>query len=47
MHNRPGDLTDGVLIWFNARKHHGFIRTEEGERLFVEESGLLEGHVPG
>ncbi len=47
MHNRPGDLTDGVLIWFNARKHHGFIRTDDGERLFVDESGFLEGHVPG
>jgi cold shock CspA family protein len=47
MSDRPGDQSDGVLIWFNATKHHGYIRTEDGERLFVDESGFVEGHVPG
>ena len=37
----------GHLIWFNPAKRHGFIRTEEGERLLVEESGFEAGHVLG
>lgn len=37
----------GALIWFNPLKQHGFIRTEDGERLLVEESGFEPGHVPG
>jgi cold shock CspA family protein len=35
------------LIWFNPEKRHGFIRTEEGERLLVEESGFEPGHLLG
>lgn len=30
----------GNMIWFNPDKHHGFIRTEDGERLLVETAGL-------
>ena len=37
----------GKLIWFNPEKRHGFIRTEEGERLLVEESGFEPGHLLG
>ena len=37
----------GQLIWFNRAKGHGFIRTEEGERLLVEESGFEPGHILG
>jgi cold shock CspA family protein len=37
----------GTLIWFNPEKRHGFIRTEEGERLLVEESGFEPGHLLG
>jgi len=37
----------GRLIWFNPEKHHGFIRTEDGERLRVEESGFEPGHLLG
>lgn len=37
----------GSLIWFNAEKGHGFIRTEDGERLLVEQSGFAPGHVLG
>jgi hypothetical protein len=29
------------MIWFNPDKRHGFIWTEEGERLLVESDGLL------
>jgi cold shock CspA family protein len=37
----------GTLIWFNPEKRHGFIRTEDGERLLVEQSGFQPGHVVG
>lgn len=37
----------GTLIWFNPAKRHGFIRTEDGERLLVEESGFEPGHLVG
>jgi cold shock CspA family protein len=37
----------GTLIWFNPAKRHGFIRTEEGERLLVEESGFEPDHLLG
>jgi cold shock CspA family protein len=28
------------MLWFNPDKQHGFIRTEDGERLLVETAGL-------
>jgi hypothetical protein len=31
---------NGNMIWFNPDKRHGFIWTEEGERLLVETDGL-------
>ena len=37
----------GTLIWFNPSKRHGFIRTEDGERLFVDASGFEPGHLLG
>jgi cold shock CspA family protein len=37
----------GELLWFNPAKQHGFIRTEEGERLLVELAGFAPGHIPG
>ena len=33
----------GTMIWFNPAKRHGFIRTDEGERLRVDEGGLGPG----
>jgi hypothetical protein len=38
---------NGTLIWFNPEKRHGFIRTEDGERLLVEEGGFEPGHLLG
>ena len=38
---------NGKLLWFNPAKRHGFIATEEGERLLVEESGFEPGQLPG
>jgi cold shock CspA family protein len=34
---------EGTMIWFNRSKQHGFVRTDDGERLRVDESGLAEG----
>lgn len=36
----------GKMLWFNSEKEHGFIRTEEGERLYVHQTGFVDGHVP-
>jgi cold shock CspA family protein len=36
----------GTMLWFNVDKGHGFIRTEQGERLGVACSAFLSGHLP-
>jgi cold shock CspA family protein len=36
---------EGTMLWFNPAKQHGFILTEEGERLRVDQDGFAEGHV--
>ena len=36
----------GTMIWFNEAKGHGFIRTEDDERLYVARSGFLPGQEP-
>jgi cold shock CspA family protein len=28
------------MLWFNPAKRHGFLRSDEGERLRVDEEGL-------
>jgi cold shock CspA family protein len=38
---------EGTMIWFNPAKRHGFIRTEEGERLRVDASGFARGEGLG
>jgi cold shock CspA family protein len=35
------------MLWFNPAKRHGFIWTDEGERLRVDRDGFAEGHVLG
>ena len=37
---------NGKMLWFNAEKGHGFIRTEDDERLYVAESAFEPGEVP-
>jgi cold shock CspA family protein len=34
------------MIWFNEEKDHGYISTEEGERLFVAGPGFEDGRRP-
>jgi cold shock CspA family protein len=36
---------EGTMLWFNSAKQHGFISTDEGERLRVDHDGFAEGHV--
>jgi cold shock CspA family protein len=36
----------GQMLWFNATKRHGFIMTDEGERLAVAGDGFVAGEGP-
>jgi cold shock CspA family protein len=36
----------GTMLWFNEVKDHGFISTEEGERLYVDGSDFAPGEKP-
>src|SRR5262245_43418066 len=48
-HFAPGERTRemrGEMIWFNQKRDHGVIRTEEGERLAVAGVGFAEGARP-
>ena len=36
----------GEMLWFNEAKDHGFIMTEEGERLAVAGEGFTRGARP-
>ena len=38
---------EGTMIWFNPAKRHGFIQTDEGERLQVDVAGFAHGHLLG
>lgn len=31
------------MLWFNPAKRHGFIQTDEGERLRVDQDGFAAG----
>jgi len=37
---------NGTMLWFNVDKGHGYIRTEEDERLYVARSGFLPDQQP-
>jgi hypothetical protein len=36
----------GQMLWFNEAKDHGFIMTDEGERLSVAGEGFAAGERP-
>ena len=36
----------GQMLWFNETKDHGFIMTDEGERLAVAGDGFKPGERP-
>jgi cold shock CspA family protein len=35
------------MLWFNSAKRHGFIRTDDGERLRVDDDGFAAGQALG
>ena len=35
------------MLWFNEEKGHGFIATDDGERLYVPASGFPDGPPEG
>jgi len=37
----------GTMLWFNPEKQHGFIRTDDGERLRVDRRGFAAGQLLG
>jgi cold shock CspA family protein len=36
---------EGTMLWFNPDKRHGFIHTDEGERLRVDQEELATGQL--
>jgi cold shock CspA family protein len=38
---------EGTMLWFNPAKRHGFMRTDEGERLRVDKDGFAAGQLLG
>jgi cold shock CspA family protein len=36
----------GEMIWFNVDKGFGFVRSEDGERLYVDADGFAPGSEP-
>jgi cold shock CspA family protein len=34
------------MLWFDEAKDYGFIRTEEGERVYVDRDGFVDGAAP-
>ena len=37
---------NGTMLWFDEAKDYGFIRTEHGERLYVDRDGFVERAAP-
>lgn len=38
---------EGTMLWFNPAKRHGFVRTDEGERLRIDDDGFAGGQALG
>jgi hypothetical protein len=36
---------EGTMLWFSPAKRHGFILTDQGERLRVDQDGFAAGQV--
>ena len=43
---REGGAVRGAMLWFDEAKDYGFIRTDEGERLYVDRAGFVDGAAP-
>ena len=40
------DGVNGTMLWFNETKDYGFVLTEDGERLYVDRDGFVDGAAP-
>lgn len=38
---------EGTMLWFSPDKRHGFVRSDEGERLRVDQDGFAAGQLLG
>lgn len=38
-------MVTGTVKWFNSMKRYGFIEQDEGEDIFVHESGIVSGEI--
>ena len=41
------ETAPGKMLWFNEKKGHGFIETDDGERLYVAASGFEDAPPEG
>jgi hypothetical protein len=39
-------MVNGTMLWFDEAKDYGFIRTDEGERLYVDRAGFVARAAP-
>lgn len=39
-------MVTGTMLWFHEAKDHGFILTDEGERVYVDRDGFVERAAP-
>jgi hypothetical protein len=39
-------MVNGTMLWFDEAKDYGFIRTDEGERVYVDRDGFVERAAP-
>jgi CspA family cold shock protein len=36
----------GTMLWFHEAKGYGFVLTDDGERLYVDRDGFVDGVAP-
>lgn len=46
MNEKGLERVQGTMLWFNAAKDYGVLRTEEGERIDVAGTAFLPGEKP-
>jgi hypothetical protein len=44
--HQEATAVNGTMLWFNEVKDHGFILTEDGERLYVDRDGFVGRAAP-